>query len=204
MEALGENENLFFLKGIIFESFMLLAFLTMDIISNNAKQCEEWGMTMSRYEFMARNQDDTEHLARALAERLPSGSVVALDGDLGAGKTTFSKAFGKAMGVEGIINSPTFTIIKEYEGRTRPFFHMDVYRISPAEAEDLGLDEYFYGEGITLVEWAKLIEELLPEERLHITIEHGEGDQRQFRMEPVGKRYEEVCAQLEDLEGWKL
>ncbi|MFC5987631.1 tRNA (adenosine(37)-N6)-threonylcarbamoyltransferase complex ATPase subunit type 1 TsaE [Marinicrinis lubricantis] len=159
---------------------------------------------MSRYEFMARNQDDTEHLARALAERLPSGSVVALDGDLGAGKTTFSKAFGKAMGVEGIINSPTFTIIKEYEGRTRPFFHMDVYRISPAEAEDLGLDEYFYGEGITLVEWAKLIEELLPEERLHITIEHGEGDQRQFRMEPVGKRYEEVCAQLEDLEGWKL
>src|SRR5690606_20910218 len=98
--------------------------------------------------------EDTARLAALLASWAGPGTVIALDGDLGAGKTFFSQSFAKAIGVPGVVNSPTFTIIKEYEGETMPFYHMDVYRLSQAEADELGLDDYFFGSGVTLVEWA--------------------------------------------------
>ncbi|MBJ8193242.1 tRNA (adenosine(37)-N6)-threonylcarbamoyltransferase complex ATPase subunit type 1 TsaE, partial [Bacillus cereus] len=87
-----------------------------------------------------------------LADWIQPGTVIALDGDLGAGKTRFSQALARAIGVPDVVNSPTFTIIKEYEGTTLPFYHMDVYRLSIEEADELGLDDYFFGQGLTVVE----------------------------------------------------
>ncbi len=136
---------------------------------------------------------ETIGLAARVAAKAFPGAVIALDGDLGAGKTTFSQAFAAAIGVKGIVNSPTFTIIKEYSGEKLPLYHMDVYRLSPEEADDLGLDDYFYGEGVTLVEWASLIEELLPPNRLELYIEHLGGEARAIRLTGVGEPYAAWC-----------
>ena len=143
----------------------------------------------------AADEADTERLASLLAEWSEPGTVLALDGDLGAGKTRFSQAFARALGVKGDVNSPTFTIIKEYEGRM-PFYHMDVYRLSQVEADELGLDDYFYGDGATIVEWASLIGELLPPERLELRIEHLGGSERRIALAGVGPRYAAWCERL--------
>ncbi|MCM3786656.1 tRNA (adenosine(37)-N6)-threonylcarbamoyltransferase complex ATPase subunit type 1 TsaE [Neobacillus mesonae] len=123
------------------------------------------------------------------------GSVIALDGDLGAGKTAFSKYFAKHLGVDGVVNSPTFTLIKEYEGRL-PLYHMDVYRISLDEAEGLGLDEYFYGDGVSLVEWSSIITELLPEAHLHIQMIVTETGERSICLNGYGSPYADWCREL--------
>jgi len=157
---------------------------------------------MARYRFEARDEKDTERLAEAVAKRLEPGSLLALDGDLGAGKTRFSQALGKALGVGELINSPTFTIIKEYEGRDMPFYHMDVYRISQEEAEELGLEEYFYGAGASVVEWASKIPDLLPEERLEIYIEVRGASERSFAVEALGERYAVWCETLANEGVW--
>ncbi|GIP54035.1 tRNA (adenosine(37)-N6)-threonylcarbamoyltransferase complex ATPase subunit type 1 TsaE [Paenibacillus vini] len=143
----------------------------------------------SGYAFKAADLDDTDKLAAYLAGNSSPGTVIALDGDLGAGKTAFSQRFAKHLEVKDTVNSPTFTLIKEYEGRL-PFYHMDVYRLSLEEAEELGLDEYFYGRGVTLVEWASIIEDLLPPEVLYIYIESGEGTERTFYLKGCGQPYE--------------
>lgn len=153
---------------------------------------------MNPYRFSSTGVADTARLAQALAARAEPGTVVTLEGGLGAGKTNFSSAFGKALGVRKVVNSPTFTLIKEYEGESLPFYHMDVYRISQAEADELGLDDYFYGSGVTLVEWASRIPELLPEERLAITIEVTGETEREFVLEPVGPRFAGWCEQLRE------
>lgn len=126
------------------------------------------------------------------------GAVITLDGDLGAGKTRFSQGFARAMGVTEIVNSPTFTIVKEYEGAELPFYHMDMYRISQAEADDLGLEDYFYGSGVTLIEWSSLIEDLLPPERLSITIAHHGEQNRVFHLIPHGAPYTDWCVQMKE------
>ncbi|GLI03974.1 tRNA threonylcarbamoyladenosine biosynthesis protein TsaE [Paenibacillus tyrfis] len=156
---------------------------------------------MATYAFQARQVADTSVLAERLASLFIPGTVITLDGDLGAGKTTFSQAVAKAIGVTDIVNSPTFTIIKEYEGSKFPFYHMDVYRLSLEEADDLGLDEYFYGNGITLVEWASLIEEILPPQRLEIRIETDGENERSFTLKPSGDPYEAWCVKLQQ-NGW--
>lgn len=150
------------------------------------------------YIYKADNLEQTAMLAERLASRFQPGAVIALDGDLGAGKTSFSQAVAKAVGVQEIVNSPTFTIIKEYEGESFPFYHMDVYRLSQDEADELGLDDYFYGEGVTLVEWASLIEDLLPPDRLEIMIEHAGENGRTFKLTPLGNPYEQWCKQLKE------
>lgn len=147
------------------------------------------------YTFRSRSEQDTDKLAAQLALRSIPGAIIVLDGDLGAGKTAFSKAFARHLGVEGVVNSPTFTIIKEYEGRL-PLYHMDVYRISQEEADELGLDEYFYGEGVCLVEWGSLIPELLPTEHLHIRIEHTGEHERNIQLNGYGELYADWCASL--------
>lgn len=144
----------------------------------------------------AESESDTAAFAAALALKAEAGTVLALDGDLGAGKTRFSQAFAASLGVPGIVNSPTFTIIKEYEGGRLPFYHMDVYRLSMAEADELGLDEYFLGEGVCLVEWASLIEPLLPPDRLHLVLVHTGPASRRIRCLPVGEKYEAWCREL--------
>jgi tRNA threonylcarbamoyladenosine biosynthesis protein TsaE len=155
-------------------------------------------MTGQTYTFHAEDEADTIRLASELAPCLSAGAMIALDGDLGAGKTAFSKAIAARLGIQEIVNSPTFTIIKEYQGGRLPFYHMDVYRISRDEAEDLGLDEYFYGDGVTIVEWASLIEELLPEDRLTIRMETAGPGQRKFNLVPSGKLYEDWCRSLKE------
>lgn len=148
-----------------------------------------------QYMYTSNGLQDTEALAAWLAKATVPGTVIGLDGDLGAGKTAFSQLFAKHLGVKGIVNSPTFTIIKEYEGRL-PFYHMDVYRLSIEEADELGLDEYFYGEGVCLVEWSQIISELLPESHLHVYLQTTGLDQRKITVRGSGEPYEEWCSNL--------
>lgn len=155
-------------------------------------------VTGTSYQFHASSEKDTVRLAASLARYMRAGSVIALDGDLGAGKTRFSRALAEALGVTAIVNSPTFTIIKEYQGEALPFYHMDVYRISPEEAEELGLDEYFFGEGVTVVEWASRIADLLPSERLEIFIEVAGDTSRRFHMRALGRHYEGWCEDMKE------
>ncbi len=136
-------------------------------------------------------------LASLLARLAQPGTVIALDGDLGAGKTTFSQAFARAIGVTEVVNSPTFVLIKEYSSGRLPLYHMDAYRISAAEAGELGLEEYFDGNGVSLVEWAERIEADLPACRLALRIEGSGDDARVFRMKPYGEPYVEWCRQFE-------
>lgn len=112
---------------------------------------------------------ETKQFAYHLAQVLQPGDVLALEGDLGAGKTTFAQGFAAGLGIGEQIDSPTFTIIKEYHLSDTPFYHMDVYRINATD-EQLGLEEYFDGEGICLVEWASRIEEWLPDETIRIVL----------------------------------
>ncbi|MBT2761742.1 tRNA (adenosine(37)-N6)-threonylcarbamoyltransferase complex ATPase subunit type 1 TsaE [Paenibacillus sp. ISL-20] len=141
--------------------------------------------------------EETEQLAAWLAARAKPGTVIGLDGDLGAGKTAFSQQFARHLGVNGVVNSPTFTIIKEYEGRL-PLYHMDVYRLSIDEADELGLDEYFFGEGVCLVEWSSLITELLPERYLHIQLETTGETHRIITLSSQGEPYGEWCRDLNE------
>ncbi|MGG3560603.1 tRNA (adenosine(37)-N6)-threonylcarbamoyltransferase complex ATPase subunit type 1 TsaE [Neobacillus rhizosphaerae] len=149
---------------------------------------------MNQFEWKTTNSEETSTLAERLAQLLQPGDVIALEGDLGAGKTTFTKGLAKGLEVKKTVNSPTFTIIKEYNGRL-PLYHMDVYRVADA-FEDLGFDEYFEGDGVTVVEWAHLIEEQLPQERLTIFLYREEGDQRKMVFVPKGKRYEQLCKEI--------
>jgi len=115
-------------------------------------------------------QKQLEEIAILLGETAEKGSIIALTGDLGAGKTTFTKAFAKGMGIEEHITSPTFTIIQEYDG-VLPLYHFDVYRIEdPLELEEVGCEEYFSGDGVTVVEWGDMIKDLLPEKTLWIIL----------------------------------
>ncbi|MCC3376597.1 tRNA (adenosine(37)-N6)-threonylcarbamoyltransferase complex ATPase subunit type 1 TsaE [Cohnella sp. REN36] len=148
------------------------------------------------YVWEAHSEADTVRFAEKLAELSRPGTVLALDGDLGAGKTRFAQAFARGLEVPGLVNSPTFTIIKEYEGGRLPFYHMDVYRLSIAEADELGLEEYFEGDGVSLVEWASLIEPLLPPERLHIGIALTGPASRRLTCRPIGEAYAAWCRTL--------
>ncbi|KKK36259.1 ATP-binding protein [Mesobacillus campisalis] len=148
---------------------------------------------MAPFEFISKSEEDTQALSKRLAELLKPGDVIALEGDLGAGKTTFTKGLAEGLGIMRNVNSPTFTIIKEYQGRM-PLYHMDVYRVD--SSEDLGFEEYFEGEGVTVVEWAHLIDAQLPEQLLILHLYHGEAGTRKIVAEPKGKRYEQLCKEL--------
>ena len=116
--------------------------------------------------------EDTFALGALLGEGGVPGQVYTLTGDLGVGKTVFTQGFAKGIGIEGPVNSPTFTILQVYEEGRLPFFHFDVYRIADVEEmEEIGYEDCFYGEGICLIEWAELIEEILPEHSVQVTIE---------------------------------
>ena len=116
--------------------------------------------------------EDTYGIGRKMGEQAVAGQVYCLIGDLGAGKTLFTQGFAKGIGIDESVNSPTFTIVQEYEQGRLPFYHFDVYRISdPDEMYEIGYEEYFYGQGVCLVEWANLIEELIPEGAIVIQID---------------------------------
>ncbi len=150
---------------------------------------------MSEYKFISNEPQQTLDFAKRLAEMLQPGDVIALEGDLGAGKTTFTKGLAEGLGIKRTVNSPTFTIIKEYQGTRMPLYHMDVYRVEDS-FEDLGFDEYFEGNGVTVVEWAHLIREQLPASLLTINLYHRDEQSRELVLESKGPRYEGLCKEL--------
>ena len=116
--------------------------------------------------------EETFALARQLGEQAGPGTVYTLTGDLGVGKTVFAQGLASGLGIEEAINSPTFTIVQVYDEGRLPFYHFDVYRIGDIEEMDeIGYEDYFYGDGVCLIEWAELIKELLPKTRTEIAIE---------------------------------
>ncbi|RXK17865.1 tRNA (adenosine(37)-N6)-threonylcarbamoyltransferase complex ATPase subunit type 1 TsaE [Macrococcus sp. DPC7161] len=140
--------------------------------------------------------NDTKCIATILAQHVKPNNVILLKGDLGVGKTTFSQFFGEALGVEGIISSPTFNIIKSYDARL-PFHHMDCYRLEGAE-DDLGFDDYFYGNGVCLVEWPQMIEDFLPEDYLTIEILRVDEMRREMMIVANGKQSVQLLEVLND------
>lgn len=145
-------------------------------------------------QFTVHSLEETERLARNLALLIYPPDVITLEGDLGAGKTAFTQAFARAIGIKRTVSSPTFTILKQYEGKF-PFNHLDVYRLAGSD-EDLGWEELFYGDAVTIIEWAHLIEEDLPRNRLEIEIFHAGDTKRIITVKPQGEHYEEICEGL--------
>lgn len=134
---------------------------------------------------------ETFELGRKLGSSALPGTIICLNGDLGTGKTVFTQGFADGLGITEPVNSPTFTIVQVYEEGRLPLYHFDVYRIGdPEEMEEIGYEDYFYGEGVCLVEWSELIGELIPEEAMSILIEKDLS--RGFDFRRITWTYEEV------------
>ena len=144
-----------------------------------------------QYKITTYSEDETMELAQNIeSEKFPN-MVICLIGDLGCGKTVFTKAFALALGINENITSPTFNIIKEYDKGEMKLFHMDVYRLSDTK-QDIGIEEYFTKRGVCIIEWADLIEDILPKNRLDIKIKMIDEDTRQFIITPHGSKYEDL------------
>ncbi len=148
------------------------------------------------------SEEQTKQWARNLAAVLKPSSIICLYGELGTGKTTFVKGLAQGLKIASEkVNSPTFVLMNVYEGRL-PVYHFDFYRLEEIkEIERLGYEEFFYGEGVAVVEWADRLKELLPQERLDIHIEHHIGNEkeksRHFQFSAHGQRYEEILQRME-------
>ena len=142
----------------------------------------------------------TMQVGAKLGQLVQPGDLILLDGDLGAGKTTFTKGLAKCLGIPNNVKSPTFTLIREYHQGRLPLYHMDVYRLEDGGAEDLGLDEYFDGDGVSVVEWSQFIADLLPATYLRIAISRSAtaDDQRLITFKPVGQHYQQLVDQLKE------
>ena len=146
------------------------------------------------YKITSRSEKDTVELAQNIeSEKFPN-MVICLIGDLGSGKTVFTKGFASSLGIEEAITSPTFNIIKEYTTGEMDLYHMDVYRLD-GKVENLGIEEYYTKEGIVIIEWADMIKDYLPENRLEIKIRISEDseDVRIITITPYGRENEELC-----------
>ena len=141
--------------------------------------------------FICKNKKETQDLGKLIASHSFRGEVITLKGQLGAGKTTFSQGFASGLNIKGVINSPTFNIVKCYFDSIIPLYHIDAYRLEDLH-QDLGLEEYIEGDGVCLVEWAEFIQEVIPEELLKIEIEILENEERMITITPVGSKYEEL------------
>lgn len=141
------------------------------------------------------NPEETERLGERIGRSLEPGSVVALIGELGAGKTVLTKGIARGLGVSDLVHSPTFTLIHEHDGRL-PVYHFDLYRLdSPDQLEDLGAESYFYGDGVSVVEWAEKAKDALPPDRLEIRIS-GEDEHRTFEISATGAKSAEVIRSI--------
>ena len=145
------------------------------------------------YKYTCYDESETINLAENIESEHFPNMVICLNGDLGSGKTVFTKAFAHALGINDSITSPTFNIIKEYQTGELPLYHMDVYRLEDGNTKDLGIEDYYNKGGITIIEWADMIKDSLPEERLDIKIKVIDEDTRVFIFTPYGKMYEDIC-----------
>ena len=143
------------------------------------------------YKITTHSEEETIEIAENFeSEKFPN-MIICLDGDLGSGKTLFTKGIAASLGIEENITSPTFTIVKEYEGEL-PLYHMDVYRLD-GNTDGVGIEEYFHKGGVVVIEWANMIKDILPEERLDIKIKTLDENKRLLIITPYGKKYEELC-----------
>ena len=146
------------------------------------------------YKITTYSEEETIELAQNIeSEKFPN-MVICLEGDLGTGKTVFTKGFAKAMEIDEDVTSPTFNIIKEYTSGEMPLYHMDVYRLD-GKMTGFDIEEYYTKKGVTIIEWADMIPDYLPEKRLDIRIRSSEEDENKsiITLIPHGKKYEELC-----------
>ncbi len=146
------------------------------------------------YKITTYNESETIELAQNFESEKFANMVICLEGDLGSGKTIFTKGFAHALGVTEPVTSPTFNIIKEYNSGEMPLYHMDVYRLD-GRVDDIGIEEYYTKNGIVIIEWADMIKDYLPEDRLEIKIRvvDDSEDTRIITITPIGKEYEDIC-----------
>jgi tRNA threonylcarbamoyladenosine biosynthesis protein TsaE len=151
---------------------------------------------MNSLEFISRGPEQTQQFGTRLGKIAHPGDVILLVGKLGAGKTCLAQGIAWGLGIDDYAASPSFVLVRELYGRL-PLYHVDFYRLENlAEIAELGLDEYFYGKGISVVEWAEKALELLPPEHLLIEMDYVAENERRLKLKPKGKRYREMVAQL--------
>ena len=144
------------------------------------------------FKFTSRSETDTLELAQNMeSEKFPD-MVICLNGELGSGKTVFTKGIAQGLGIDEPITSPTYTIIKEYMTGEMPLYHMDVYRLD-GNTTGVGIEEYYSKGGIVVIEWADTIKDILPKERLEVKFKVVDEDKRILIITPYGKKYEELC-----------
>ena len=144
------------------------------------------------YKCVTNSTIETMELAQKIMSKKFPNLIICLDGDLGSGKTVFTKGIANALGISEVITSPTFTIIKEYLDGNLPLYHMDVYRLN-GNTDVIGIEEYFIKGGIIVIEWSATIKDILPKERLDIIIKTEKENERILVLKPHGKKYEELC-----------
>ena len=144
------------------------------------------------YKVICNNIDETIELAQNFEAEKFSGMVICLEGDLGTGKTLFTKGFAASMEIDETITSPSYNIIKEYYSGEMPLYHMDMYRLE-GNVENIGVEDYFNKNGVCIIEWSDMIEDILPEERLVIKFKIINENKRVLVIKPYGEKYEKLC-----------
>lgn len=144
------------------------------------------------YKFTSKSEDDTLRIAENIESEKWPNMVICLNGELGCGKTIFTKGFANALGIGETITSPTFNLIKEYPDGELPLYHMDVYRLQKND-ESVGFSDYFKKGGVTIIEWADVIQDILPKDRLDIYFKVIDENTRVLVFKPYGQEYEDLC-----------
>jgi len=152
-------------------------------------------LTANSLDFVSRSVGQTQRIGERLGHLLQAGDVVCLEGDLGTGKTCLAQGIGRGLGVTLAVTSPTFVIVNEYRlpDKVYKLYHIDLYRVqTAAEARATGLEDYFYGDGVCVIEWAERVREILPDDRLWITLYYLDETKRELRLDVHGERYKEL------------
>ena len=147
------------------------------------------------YKITSKSESDTIVLAQNIESEKFNGMVICLNGELGTGKTVFTKGFADALQIDEVVTSPTFSIIKEYLSGEMPLYHMDMYRLE-GSIKTTGILDYFDRDGIVIIEWADMIKDYLPDERLDIYFKAIDEDTRVIKLVPYGAKYEELCEDI--------
>lgn len=142
------------------------------------------------------NYRETIAYGYQLGKLLQSQDLILLDGDLGAGKTTLTQGIAQGLGIKRPIKSPTFTLIREYQSGRIPLYHMDMYRLEDSSADELGLSEYFNGDGAVVIEWSKFINDLLPARYLRVVLKQQHPTSRELSFQAIGSRYHQLLQQF--------